>query len=506
MIMNRFLQRLPRLSYRAKVAMLLVCGVVVGLGGLFLYLLRFHTYLGDDPSACVNCHIMTPYYATWMHGAHARNTTCNDCHVPHDNVFRKYFFKGKDGMNHVYKFVTRQERQAIQAIDESAEVIMENCVRCHATLNTELVNTGRITYMDAKCDEGKACWTCKSPDVPRIMKEKGIAEFYKAPWSQWGPEIVNTIGCSDCHDARTMKLKPARPALYEAFERRGEDVSKQPHQHMRSLVCAQCHTEYYFKGDGKYLTFPHDKGFTVEDIEAYYDEMNYSDYTHKISRAPILKAQHPDYELWRMGIHGQRGVSCADCHMPYVSEGGVKYSDHQITSPLAKIDKTCQTCHREDAETLRQNVYERQRMANDVRNRVEKELAKAHIEAKYAWDNGATEAEMKDALQSIRKSQWRWDFAVASHGASFHAPQEVTRILGQSLGYAQEARLAIAKVLARHGFSGDVPMPDISTKEKAWAYIGVDGKKLQADKAEFMKTVVPKWVQSAKAQGKLIEL
>jgi cytochrome c nitrate reductase, small subunit len=95
-----------------------------------------------------------------MHGAHARNTTCNDCHVPHDNVFRKYFFKGKDGMNHVYKFVTRQERQAIRAIDESAEVIMENCVRCHATLNTELVNTGRITYMDVKCDAGKACWDC----------------------------------------------------------------------------------------------------------------------------------------------------------------------------------------------------------------------------------------------------------------------------------------------------------------------------------------------------------
>ena len=114
--------------------------------------------------------------------------------------------------------------------------------------------------------------------------------------------------------------------------------------------------------------------------------------------------------------------------------------------------------------------------------------------------------EVKAALQAIRKSQWRWDFAVASHGASFHAPQEVTRILGQSLGYAQEARLAIAKVLAKHGFAGDVPMPDISSKEKAWAYIGLDGKKLQADKAEFLKTVVPKWVQSAKQQGKLIEL
>ena len=82
----------------------------------------------------------------------------------------------------------------------------------------------------------------------------------------------------------------------------------------------------------------------------------------------------------------------------------------------------------------------------------------------------------------------------------------MTRILGQSLGYAQEARIAIAKVLARHGFTGDVPMPDISTKEKAWAYIGIDGKKLQSDKAAFLNSVVPKWVQSAKAQGKLIEL
>ena len=245
---------------------------------------------------------------------------------------------------------------------------------------------------------------------------------------------------------------------------------------------------------------------TVEAIEAYFDEMDYKDYTHTLSRAPILKAQHPDYELWKMGIHGQRGVSCADCHMPYVSEGGIKYSDHQIVSPLAKIDKTCQTCHREDAEVLRQNVYERQRMVNDIRTRVEKELAKAHIEAKFAWDKGATDAEMKAALAALRKSQWRWDFAVASHGASFHAPQEVTRILGHALGYAQEARLAVAKVLAKHGYSGDVPMPDISTKEKAWALIGVDGQKMKANKKKFMETVAPKWIETAKAKGKLIEL
>ncbi|MCF0236469.1 MAG: ammonia-forming cytochrome c nitrite reductase subunit c552, partial [Bacteroidaceae bacterium] len=218
----------------------------------------------------------------------------------------------------------------------------------------EILRTGAPGVDGINDNQPGTCWTCKGPDVPRLMKEKGIANFYKAPWSQWGDEVVNPIGCADCHDSRTMNIRPARPSLTEAWERRGQDVSKQSHQEMRSLVCAQCHTEYYFKGEDKYLTYPHDKGMTVEAIEAYFDEMDYKDYTHTLSRAPILKAQHPDYELWKMGIHGQRGVSCADCHMPYVSEGGIKYSDHQIVSPLAKIDKTCQTCHREDAEVLRQ--------------------------------------------------------------------------------------------------------------------------------------------------------
>ncbi|MCF0236468.1 MAG: cytochrome c nitrite reductase small subunit [Bacteroidaceae bacterium] len=155
-----FLKHFPRLGRGQQIALWLLGGVVMGLGGLFLYLLRFHTYLGDDPSACVNCHIMSPYYATWMHGSHARNTTCNDCHVPHDNVVRKYFFKAKDGSNHVFKFVTRTERHAMQAIDASATVIMENCNRCHGTLNQEAVQTGRIAYKDVKCGEGKACWDC----------------------------------------------------------------------------------------------------------------------------------------------------------------------------------------------------------------------------------------------------------------------------------------------------------------------------------------------------------
>lgn len=368
------------------------------------------------------------------------------------------------------------------------------------------LRTGAPGVTEEKEPQPGTCWTCKGPDVPRVMKEQGVANFYKAPWSKWGDQIMNSVGCSDCHDSKTMDLKPARPALYEAWQRVGKDVNKATHQEMRSLVCAQCHTEYYFKGEGKYLTFPQDSGMTVEAMEKYYDAMNYKDYTHALSRAPILKAQHPGYEVHQMGIHGQRGVSCADCHMPYMSKGGVKYTDHHIMSPLANIERTCQTCHRQSAETLRQNVYERQRKCNEIRNRVENELATAHIEAKFAWDKGATEAEMKPVLDLLRKSQWRWDFAVASHGAAFHAPQEIMRILSHSLDLANQARLKVAKVLARHGFNDDVPMPDISTKAKAQAYIGVDMKQKEADKEKFLNTVVPQWIKKAKAAGRAIDL
>ena len=273
------------------------------------------------------------------------------------------------------------------------------------------------------------CWTCKSPDVPRMMQAMGVEAFYNQKWSAMGSEIVNPIGCADCHDTETMDLRISRPALIEAFGRMGKDITKATHQEMRSLVCAQCHVEYYFRKENKYLTFPWDKGTSMEDVEKYYDEMDYYDYIHAISKTPILKAQHPDFEIAQLGIHAQRGVACADCHMPYMSQGGMKFSDHHIQSPLNYIDRTCQVCHRESEEVLRKNVYDRQRMANEIRNKLEKELAAAHIEAKFAWDKGATEASMKPVLRYIRQAQWRWDYGVASHGASFHAPQEVTRSL-----------------------------------------------------------------------------
>lgn len=353
--------------------------------------------------------------------------------------------------------------------------------------------------------QSASCWTCKSPDVPRMMQSMGVENFYKATWASMGKEIVNPIGCADCHEPENMNLQISRPALIEAFERSGKDIKNATQQEMRSLVCAQCHVEYYFKGDGKYVTFPWDEGLTVEDMEAYYDNIEFADYTHKLSKTPIIKAQHPDWEIAGMGIHGQRGVSCADCHMPYKSEGGIKYSDHHIQSPLNMIDRTCQVCHRESEETLRNNVYERQMKADEVRNRLEDELAKAHIEAAFAWEKGANDAQMKDILKLLRQAQWRWDFGVASHGGSFHAPQEIQRILGNGLDKTMQARLAISKVLANMGYTADVPMPDISTKEKAQKYIGLDIPVEKAAKEQFLNTIVPEWLKQAKANNRLAE-
>ncbi len=370
----------------------------------------------------------------------------------------------------------------------------------------KILRTGNPGIDGDKDMQPATCWTCKGPDVPRMMRELGIGEFYHKRWSELGHEIHNTIGCSDCHDARTMDLKPARPALYEAWARAGKDVKKASHQEMRSLVCAQCHTEYYFDKETDYLMFPQNYGLTCEDAEKWYDEIGFYDYIHPLSKTPILKAQHPGYEIALQGIHGQRGVSCADCHMPYKQEGGVKFSDHHIMSPLANIDRTCQTCHRQDAEVLRQNVYERQAKCNEVRDRAEQELARAHFEAKFIIDRGATEQELKPIQDLLRKSQWRWDYAIASHGATFHAPQEVTRLLSHSVDYAQQARLMIAKVAAKHGHIGDIPVPDYSTKAKAQAAIGLDMKTLRDKKQRFLDTVVPKWIDDAKKKGKLIEI
>lgn len=375
--------------------------------------------------------------------------------------------------------------------------------RGHSYAITDLRNTLRT----GAPEEGKpspmpnTCWTCKGPDVPRLMKEMGPAEFYKGNWEEKGHEVVNSIGCADCHDAATMELHISRPALIEAFDRMGKDIESASHQEMRSLVCAQCHVEYYFnkkKIEGvPYLTFPWDNGFSVEAMEAYYDEIEFSDWTHKLSKAPMLKAQHPGYETYMTGVHASRGVSCADCHMPFMSEGGQKYTDHHVQSPLNNVANSCQVCHREETERLMNDVFERQDRIIENRNKLEELLVRCHVEAKLAWDKGADQEQMAEVLTDIRHAQWRWDYAAASHGASFHSPVEISRVIATGINIAQEGRLKLSRLLYELGYTAEVPYPDITTKDKAQAFIGMDRAALEAEKNEFLRSVTPDWDSKA---------
>jgi len=353
-----------------------------------------------------------------------------------------------------------------------------------------------------------ACWTCKSPDVPRIMDEQGDMEYYTGKWAKYGSDIINPIGCADCHNPETMELQVNRSYLDTALKASGEKgLDDLTHQDMRTMVCAQCHVEYYFKktplADGKkaaVVTLPWANGTSVEDMEKYYDDMNFKDWTHKISKTPMLKAQHPGYEMWKTGAHGKNNVSCADCHMPYKREGGIKYTDHHVANPLDNMDNSCMTCHRTSEASLLATVNEKRKRKDELHKKAMAQIASAHLEAGKAWEVGATEAEMAPVLKDIRHAQWRWDYTVASHPAFFHAPEEVLRILGTSLEKAGNARIKLAKILAKYGAT-DYIAPSIDSKEKAQEIVGLPFAKLVEEKKKFKNGLLIEWKKEAEKKG-----
>ncbi len=358
-----------------------------------------------------------------------------------------------------------------------------------------------------------ACWSCKSPDVPRMIEEVGELEYFTGKWAKYGQEIVNPIGCGDCHDSKTANLTLSRPFLKKGLEASGVKLEEITHQDMRSLVCAQCHSEYYFKKTewtdpagikktAAVVTFPWKNGMGAEEMEKYYDDAGFSDWTHQISKAPMLKVQHPDYEVFAKGIHARRGLACADCHMPSKQEGAVKYSDHRITSPLDNVAATCLTCHDETEAEFKALVKAKLENKDQLAKIAMDNLAKAHLEAGEAWKLGATEEEMKNILQDIRHGQWKWDMAVAGHGSFFHAPEETLRLLAVANEQGQTARLKLVKVLAKYG-AIDYVAPDFSTKESAQALAGVDLVKLVAEKEAFKATLLQEWNKQAVEKGVL---
>jgi nitrite reductase (cytochrome c-552) len=214
-------------------------------------------------------------------------------------------------------------------------------------------------------------------------------------------------------------------------------------QEMRAFVCGQCHVEYYFRGADKRLVYPWARGLKVEDMLAYYDAIDFKDWTHADSGAPVLKAQHPEFELWSQGIHARAGVTCADCHMPYKREGALKISDHHVRSPLLNINLACQTCHRWPeaelkirAETIQERTFALRNLAMDA-------LVALIDDLKAAGASGINAAELTEAQAFQRRAQFFLDFVEAENSMGFHAPQEAARILAESINFSRQGQIAV---------------------------------------------------------------
>jgi len=290
------------------------------------------------------------------------------------------------------------------------------------------------------------CANCHSAEAPQLIAKMGWEGFSSTPYNDIKDQLHTGSSCADCHEPNTMALRITRPAFVNAMKTRGIDVTQATRQEMRVYVCAQCHVEYYFAGDKKLLTFPWKNGTTIDDIEKYYDEAGFKDWVHKETGAPMLKMQHPEYEMWTTGLHAKSGVTCADCHMPYVREGAVKVSDHWLRSPLTNLNNACQTCHKQSEDALRDRVITIQSRTAGLLRKTEDAMVAAIDAISAAKASGATDDELKDARQFHRRASMRWDFVFSENSTGFHSPQESARILGEAIDYARQAQLAAVKV------------------------------------------------------------
>lgn len=305
----------------------------------------------------------------------------------------------------------------------------------------------------ARTKAGSVCLTCKSAEIPMLIEKYGenfaMQDFEELKKN----EIKHSIGCSDCHDPKTMNLVITRPALRNALSEMGIDVNKADRQEMRTLVCAQCHVEYYFTKDKKIVTFPWGKNpdeMKPEKVYEYYQSGIYEndqfvDWVHPVSKTPMLKAQHPEYEFFQNSTHEAAGVSCSDCHMPYIRQGNVKMTSHNWASPLRTISESCQVCHRESEEYLKERVYHIQDNDFEMLKISEDLVVKAIQEIEKSIEANGDEVLIKEAQQYHRKAQWLWDWMSAENSMGFHNPGEALKYIGKSIDNAHKAIQAAQK-------------------------------------------------------------
>lgn len=334
-----------------------------------------------------------------------------------------------------YPFATdfREERGHAYMLDDQTFTrrqefgMVGTCLHCHASMVVPYTKAGDGDLM------------------------KGFEKLNPLPYAEARKHANGPIACIDCHDPQTMALRVTRPGFMEGIKlvkaaagQKDYDVNKMAsRQEMRTYVCAQCHVEYFFKGKEKRLTYPWFKGLKADEILAYYEEVDFADWTHAETGARVLKAQHPEFEMWNQGIHSRSGVACADCHMPYQRVGAMKISDHHVRSPLLNINNACQTCHKASETELANRVYTIQERTQSVRNLAMDALVGLIHDIRDARAAGATDEQLSTARLEQKRAQFLLDFIEAENSSGFHADQESTRVLALSIDHSRKGQMAL---------------------------------------------------------------
>ncbi len=363
----------------------------------------------------------------------------------------------REDRGHQYMLIDQDETGRVKQFKQPG-----SCLHCHSSIGKAYRDQGRKAGVP--------------DDKPRDQLMKGFEIVCAMPIQEGRKLVDHPVTCVDCHEPKSMQLRVTRPGFLNGIvEFAKADTEDYPHlpsimswrkgkretpydpntmatrQEMRTFVCGQCHVEYYFHGQGKLLTYPWHKGLKVEQIEDYYDnQVGHIDWTHPDSGAPLLKAQHPEFETWNQGIHARSGVACADCHMPYKREGAIKISDHHVRSPLLNISRSCQTCHHYAETELRARAEAIQDRCRELESRAEEAVFGLVKILKEAKDGGVTQEALKPAQLLHRKAQWRLDFVSAENSRGFHAPHDTYRVLGEAIDYARQGQLEATKAATKH--------------------------------------------------------
>ncbi len=375
-------------------------------------------------------------------------------------LFQGYAFAVdyREERGHAYMLTDQEQTERVKQFKQPGA-----CLHCHASIIPAYRSMGRKAGVP--------------DDRPQDQIMKGFEAVCPMPYAEalnltdeQGRKLIqHPVACIDCHDPATLGLRVTRPGLLNGLRDLAKAETPLPHlpsimrwragkrvrdydvnadasrQELRSLVCAQCHVEYYFKGPEKRLTYPWSKGVKMDEIEAYYDEAGFADWTHALSGAKTLKAQHPEFETWSQGIHARSGVSCADCHMPYIREGAIKVSDHHVRSPLLSPSRSCQTCHRYPEKEIMARATAIQDRTKALMLRAENATVDLINALALARTNGVSAAVLQQSQTLHRQAQWRLDFVAAENSMGFHAPQESARILAEAIDLAHRGRIELLK-------------------------------------------------------------